>query len=461
MAGIGFALRRLAQRDSFGSSVQAYGYALMISGGPWMFTVAALAGAGWFSRELLTIEAQPRFSIIIIYNFAASLVAAGPLVLVATRDLADRIYAKNVADVPTLLFGALGTISAVLAVTGLAFWGWVGDLTVGERAVAYANLLIVGGIWIASAFLSATKSFVAVSVSFAVGMGLALLLSGPLGARLGAVGILLAMTIGLAVVLYSLLACILAIYPDPVAGPALFWAGLRRYWEYAVAGLAYNAATWVDKWIMWLSPDHTTFIGGLPAHPAYDAAMFLAILSALPSMALFLIAIETRFYEIYLEFYHGIAAHATLAQLKALHRKLVAGLTEGIRSIAILQAVICYTGVVAAPVLIDLLGGGLEMIPIFRLGLLGAMFHALLLFALVVMSYFDLRRPLLAVCVLFFVSNAAFTWISVVAGPSYSGYGYFASALVTTLFAYVLAARNIKQLLYVTFVTNNCMIRIR
>jgi polysaccharide biosynthesis protein PelG len=455
MAGIGFALRRLAQQDTLGAGLRAHVYAAALCCGPWIFTVVALAVAGLFSSHFLTPEEQPRFSVIIIYNFAFSMVLSGPLVLVVTRYLADRIYARDVSGIPGTLLGALVVLYAVLASVGIPFFGWIADLTAPERLFACINLLVIGGIWVASAFLSATKSFAAISAAFGVGTAIALLLSGPLGASFGAVGILAAFTTGFAFILYALIACVLAHYPDRIMRPFAFVPAFRKYWEYAFAGLFYNAGVWVDKWILWLSPDRTIFVGGMPVNPAYDASMFLAFLAIIPAMTLFLVAIETRFFELYLRFYRDIAGHATLTEIRERHQALMRVLAESSRNVAVLQTVICYLAIVMAPVIIDLLGGGLEMVPIFRFGLLGALFHALLLFALVIISYFDLRRLLLSVSVLFFASNALLTWATVLLGPAYYGYGYFLAALISAVYAYSAAARTISQLPYVTFVVNN------
>ena len=46
MAGVGFALRRLADRSDLGGAAQAYLHATVITSGPWLMTILALAGGG-------------------------------------------------------------------------------------------------------------------------------------------------------------------------------------------------------------------------------------------------------------------------------------------------------------------------------------------------------------------------------------------------------------------------------
>ena len=145
---------------------------------------------------------------------------------------------------------------------------------------------------------------------------------------------------------------------------------------------------------------------GLVTNPAYDSSMFLAYLTIVPALVLFVVSVETRFYERYITFYADIQNHATLQKIKHNHKLIMTALGEGIRNITVVQGVICYLALLIAPGLIGLANGGIELVSIFRFGILGAFFHTLLLFAIVVLAYFDMRRILLCVTGLFFFSNA-------------------------------------------------------
>ena len=54
--------------------------------------------------------------------------------------------------------------------------------------------------------------------------------------------------------------------------------------------------------------------------PAYDSSMFLAYLTIVPALVLFLVSIETRFFEQYVEFYRDIQGHATLQKIRDNHK---------------------------------------------------------------------------------------------------------------------------------------------
>ena len=85
MAGIGFALRSLVERDDLSSPVQGYGHAAIVAAGPWLFTVLALAFFETATEGYPRPRRASRITAIMIYNFSFSLLLSGPIVMVMTR----------------------------------------------------------------------------------------------------------------------------------------------------------------------------------------------------------------------------------------------------------------------------------------------------------------------------------------------------------------------------------------
>ena len=455
MAGIGFALRRLTQQDNLGGLAVAYAHAALVSSGPWLFTIVALAGIDILAPRLVDPDALGLFRGIVIYDFCFSLVIAGPLTMVATRYLADRLFLKEADAAPGMLLGALAVLFAAEAVVAIPFYGILAELDATMRVLAIVSFFVVGGIWLVAVFLTALKSFAAITRIFALGMAFAFAASLVLAAPYGAHGLLAGFTAGLAFIFFALVARVFIEYPYRPSRPFAFLAYFSRYWELALAGLAYNLAIWVDKWVMWFAPEGSVRAGVLFSYSDYDGAMFLAYLSIVPGMSLFLVSLETRFYEQYLSFYRDLLGHAAYDQIADNHRRLMRLLADSFRNIALMQAVVCYLVAVLAPLLLDGLGSSIRQLGIFRFGVLGALFHALMLFATVILAYFDLRRRVLAVYLVFLATNLGFTLATRALGYPYYGYGYFLASLVSLVFAYLLVARSVQRLPYLTFVANN------
>jgi uncharacterized membrane protein len=269
----------------------------------------------------------------------------------------------------------------------------------------------------------------------------------------GATGMLAGFTVGLALIFFGLSARIFAEYP--YRAQSLLVLDFRRYWHFALVGLLYNAAVWVDKWIMWFAPGSVTIARGIWTNPPYDSAMFLAYLTIIPTTTLFLVAVETRFFEHYLRFYQDIENDATADEIDRNHLTLARVLGEGLRNIIVLQVAVCYLAILAAPSLIGMAQGDPEMVPIFRFGVLGALFHAVLLCLMAILSYFDLRRELVRVTIAFLALNAGLTWMTLWLGLGYQGYGYAAASLLSLIYAYFFVSSRVARLPYMTFIVNN------
>ena len=66
----------------------------------------------------------------------------------------------------------------------------------------------------------------------------------------------------------------------------------------SATGLLYNLGIWIDKLIFWFTPSTSEpVLGPLRASIIYDLPIFLAYLSIVPGMAVFLVRVETDFAE--------------------------------------------------------------------------------------------------------------------------------------------------------------------
>jgi len=456
MAGIGFTLRRLTQRDDLIGAVIGYGHSVFISAGPWLLTVLAL-----IAINVILVGAMPQrelelFRSIIVYNFSVSLVITGPVILVATRYLADRVFERRVDTAPALMVVAtvLGTAPGLLL--AVWFYFWICTIPVPLALLALANYAVISAIWVAGLFLSTLKAYVRVTLSFATGMIGAVALTYLVGAAYGPVGALAAFTGGLALTMLVLMATVLAEYRYPMRRPVGLLDAFRRHWELALSGLVYNLAIWIDKWVIWATVPNTSTVGGaLVTMPLYDGAMFLAYLTIVPALAIFTVAIETRFFEDYQRFYRQIGDNATLGTIHDNHQSVVQSATDGLRAVMIIQIVISILVIFFAPAIVEAAGGASRQIGVFRFGVLGALFHVLMLFCGILLMYFDARKPALLLNLVFLATNAGFTWVTVDLGFAYLGYGYFAATLVSFAIGVVLLFTVLRQLPYFSFVRNN------
>jgi polysaccharide biosynthesis protein PelG len=172
-------------------------------------------------------------------------------------------------------------------------------------------------------------------------------------------------------------------------------------------------------------------------------------------MAVFVVNVETRFFDRYHKFYGEIASHATLARIRENQLALVRAVFLGSRQLVVPQVGLLLALLVLAPAIFSALDIPYGQIGIFRITALGALFQLLFLLLTIVLSYLDLMRLTLALHTLFFVTNALGTTATLWLGfPTY-GYGYFVASVVAFLAACVVTLRCLEDLPYHAFITGN------
>jgi uncharacterized membrane protein len=469
MAGIGFELKKLTQKDDLFGVLHAYGSAMMAAAGPWLFTILALAGITLFygndgfqmpSASDLMAKGPEMFRVIVIYNFGFSLVLSAPVFMVVTRYLADNIHRKDVTNVPSVMLGSLAILYIFqLPLAAFYYIGYV-EIPLEFRVSAILNLFLITSVWLLGVFLSALKDYNAVTWAYAIGMIVAFFMAQTLKDFYGAAGMLNGFSIGLAFTVFILAAKVFSEYSYSYDSPLAVLDYFKKYWELAVAGFFYNAAIWIDKWIMWFAPEaqkiyYDGIYTNMRLYSDYDSAMFLSYITIVPAMAVFVFSIETNFFERYQRFYDNILQHKPLRKILENQKAIIDTVFSSSRNFFIVQGTIAFLAVALAPKLFDALSINYEQMGMFRMGVLGAMFHVLYLFAMIVMSYFDNRKMVLFLSVTFFVLNVIFTIISMNMGFKYYGYGYFLSSLCVFAIVAIFLLTYIRKLPFHAFITSN------
>lgn len=461
MAGIGFVLQKLTRKDDLLGVVRAYSHAAMASTGPWLFTVLALAGitqlftGGGDPTDLNADFGLENFRIVVIYNFAFSLVLSAPVFMIVTRYLADEIHRKDVTNTPSVMLGSI----IMLYLIQLPFVGWFYlfyvDFPLSMRIAALVNVFMITSVWALAVFLTALKDYFMVSIAFAVGMLVAALSAQFLKDSYGDVGMLAGFSFGLSIIVFTLIAKIFSEYSYRLDRPFDMLGHFSKYWELAVGGIFYNAAIWIDKWIMWFAPEAVELPSKMLMYPDYDSATFLSYLTIVPALATFMVTVETRFFEHYQRYYEDILGHMPLKKIRENKQRIVDSLLSSARNFILIQGVIAFLAIMMAPQIIELCDMVYTQIGMFRLGTLGAFFHVLLLFELIILSYFDSRKKVMWIQIGFFASNTIFTLWSMNQGFPYYGFGYFLSSMLTFMVASLFLFTHVRKLTYHAFISNN------
>jgi uncharacterized membrane protein len=452
MAGIGFELRKYLDDDTFTGTLKAYGFAGLISAGPWVLSILGvmLIGVVALSQKVGGIEVQ-QFSTSVTWIMGTSLILSGLLQLVFTRFVADRLFEGKDHLINPNLLGAL--LLTTLAAGGI---GIVLMLQVFRESFAYevlmvANFVTLSNIWIVVIFVAGLKKFKVILTSFFIGYTATVLLS-MLLMPYGLNGLLAGLLIGHALLLFMMLGIVIPEYPVKDTVRLDF---LRRREIFPVlifVGLFYNLGIWIDKFIFWYTPATSeAIIGPLRASLIYDLPIFLAYLSIIPGMAVFLLRIETDFAEAYDGFFTAVRGNASLEEIESLGNAMILAVRQGIFQIVKVQGITVLVLYLLGPQIIQWLGISEKFIHLYYIDLIGVAAQVLMLAVLNVLFYLDRLRDAFWLTLTMLVSNAAFTWLSIELGPVFYGYGFGLSMTLTAFVGIFLLSSELENIEFRTF----------
>ena len=450
MAGIGFQLQDLLRTDTYIGALQAYTYSAVITTGPWLVSILGLSLVGALG-PLLAAEANlSLFRCVVIYTYAGTLILTGCIQMATTRYLADRLYEDDSrALAPCYRWLSLLTVIIGGVVAG-GFYAFAG-LDVVTSVGAVVMFQAVALTWVGMVFISAAKDYMSIVRAYALGSAMsvtAALAGGSLG---GLPGMVWGFALGQLVLAGLLAVRILVEFPADSIMDARVAERWRAMPELIVVGLFYNLGIWADKIVFWLGPYGRPILGWMRTSPRYETCIFLGYLTIIPSLALFLVRVETGFYKRLLDFLRTVTGGASLAEI----RESKVGVADALRLSAVrlvkLQGVVSAVFLWAAPWLVRFLGLPADYSPTLRLAIVASFLQVFLQILFIFMLYFDWRRDAAVLAITFALLNTVFSVFSLPLGPRYQGVGYLSACLVSLIFGLMVFERRMEDLEFETF----------
>lgn len=453
MAGIGFEIKKIMRRDSYLSIFSAYAYAGIIGSGPWILSILGVLIIGIMSVSVVVPHILiTQFQVTITHLMAMSLVLTGFLQLGFTRYIADRLFEK---DNDAILPNFIGSIFVTTLVSGLFIMAMAIFAFANEdalfRILLIANFVVLCNIWIATIFLSGMKNYKAILLLYAFGYSIAVFSAIVLRGS-GLNGLLLGFLMGHFTLFIGMMMLIIRSYPSNRFIEFDFLRKKRMYVSLVWIGFFFNFGVWVDKYIFWYMP--TTgipVIGPFNASLIYDMPIFLAYLSIIPGMAVFLVRMETDFVEYYQKFYDAVRDGGTLDYIHEMRDEMVNIARQGIFEIIKIQAMAILIIFVSAPALLNMFGISQYYLSLLYVDVVGAGLQVVFLGIMNVLFYLDKRFIALILTALFSLLNLLLSLLSVYLGVNWFGYGFAVSLLVTVVVGLYWLDRKMDILEYETF----------
>jgi uncharacterized membrane protein len=449
MAGIGFRLQKLVQGDTYVRASAAYLSSAIIVAGPLLSSVVALLLLSGASAAFLDQPSGRLLMATISYAFGVSLVLTSGPQLIITRYLADRFYVKDHAAVAPILNGVLLLALPLVVIAApfllLAPFDWR------YRLLTVTLFLALSLNWLVSVFLSATRYFADIVLSYVIGHGVSLGSAIWFGHALAFIGSLAGYTLGQVLCMLLLVAHVFLEFSQANGISLAFVIYVKRYWQFLVLGFLATVGIWADNVMYWFGPGSIVVAGFYRSNPAYDAMKLLGYLTTIPASVVFLVHIETRFFHHYRSFYRQIEERGTLEAIMRAKHGMIEAAKTGVVNVFLLQFIVVGTALLFAPDILRLLHLPASRVGLFRMLVLAANIHVTMTLGGILLLYLDERYLALLVAAVFVLCNLVFTFVTTLRGTHFAGSGYLIASAVASIVALLSVTARLRRLEYRTF----------
>ena len=458
MAGIGFALKKMFQKDTFSNRALAYLYSSFIAAGPWILSVISINFLLVIMRIINVNNVERNlFSATIVYSFLFSQLLVAPVQLIITRYISDQLYQKKYDMIKPTFLGINKIIFFLSIIICLAFY-WNKPLPLLYKILSSYLFVIISEIWVILIFLSAVKNYKLIAKAYLFGgiLTVALifyLVENPIYFEQlqSSTNFLISYVLGVTLILIFFLFNFFSTF---YYGKAYKYDFIRYFGKFAslgLIGLFYTSGLWVDNVILWFSDFQVVIYDTFIFAPFYDNALFLSYLTTIPSLVLFLVIIETEFF-IFYKHYFGYANSAhPLEVIEKSKREMRESLLYNLTYTFMAQLLISITLVLLANPIFKLLQINYLIRDIFKVTTIGASFNIFTFILILVLLYFEKRGKALSIAFIFFVLNGSLTYYFTTKPIEYTGYGFAIAAFISFLIAVSFLRDYLKNINYSTF----------
>lgn len=447
MAGIGFKINKMFKAGNISSDILAIAYSVLTSSGPWIITTLTLGFA--ISIFRITIVS---FTAAIVYSFIFSIIISGPFALFFTRRVSDLVFKKEHEKILPETLGIIlfGLIFAIIGLILFFIFNPHEFLFILSFAYLFINIFIL---WIVSIASLSTESINLYILSYILMGFFSILFSLMMGSEENPNGYILGYALGVNLSLIFHFLITINKFGSKINSVSFEWLGeVKKYWQNIFIGLFYYLAIWVDDLVVWFSYEYgEELIKGFKFSYIYDRPMFIAYLTIIPTTTLFVLLLETKFYEKYKLFYQSLSKGTTLKNIREIKEKMLYQLKSNMK--IIISAQIIITSILLIFNELGFLPFISEIFkPILRLGLFGAMMNSFYLMIMLLILYFDFRELALILNIAVFSLNLVLSIIFLKFSGLFSlGASYLISFTLGTFIGYKILMEKLKDIIKIEY----------
>ena len=397
MAGIGFELKKIYGRKTLASNVWGTIYATMTTVGPTVLSALLMLVLNFLlGRGGLTVLESRFFISSTTYAFLTALLTSSFFSAPVSRYIADCVYLGKESEIFPSAFGVLAVSSALSGAVMLlmclgVYFHSPEAVPVSFLAVYYLLGVLVTDAYILMNYASALKHYRTLTFSFALGLVLAVaayLLCDRWLKIDKVIAAYAALVCCFFVVVFALIFQCVKAFGAPRGRHFAVFVYFRRYPVLAVGGAVYMLGLYCPTIVYWFFSEMAERVSIFRSVLSYDMAMFLAFVVNIPSLVIFVVKVETAFYEKY-TLYVSALNNGTLDMLRKERGVMTRALLQELFFVYEVQLIITVVLVCLISVFFPYLNVSIHMLHMFVMLSLGICTVFCMYFTIVVFYYFS------------------------------------------------------------------------
>ena len=366
MAGIGVKLTNIYKKNTLTTDIIGMGYSTIVTIAPMLVVIGALMLMEYFldfsSVDYVTREL---FSCTVLYIFIFSLLTASPFNSVLSKYMSDVIYEETYEDIlPCYYVGMILNIS-LSTLVGIPFC--IHEFLVGKVDIIYVFTGYCGYVALVLVFysmlyLSICKDYKKISLFFAIGMTVTVLLSFLLVKVFYwsiTYGMLFSLAVGFWLIACLEMSVVRSYFKENSGKYRKVLGYFREYWSLVVNNFLYTLGLYIHNFVFWTTDLHMIVVKSCVT--TYDMATCLAMFTNLSASVIFISRVEMYFHDRYKEYSEAVIGGRG-ADIAITKKRMFRTLAEELMSLARVQFIITLVIFLLCMIFLPQVGfGGMTM----------------------------------------------------------------------------------------------------
>lgn len=443
MAGIGFELKKIFQREGILSTIMGGAYATLVTIGPTLMVIVALnlmyilvpyADVEYRDKELLSAT--------ILYVFIFSLLMTAPINIILTRYSADMVFEERYDMLSYII--EYGGFAVAIGVVALGVPFGIRMYTVGGFTLTYIvmSYIFFAGLcftFYLMTYVTLLKEYRQISIIFVTGLSIGIISAILVNLYWGispTKSILFGLMLGFNLTASFLFVIIRKTFPKQKGNHRELWQYTRKNYKLILANFLYVLGLYIHNFVFWAKSDYRIVVQKVfVCAPIYDEATYLAMLSCISFLVIFVVNVETKFHSAYQNYCQSVIG-AGGEDIDKCKMNMIRVLREELMHIIQIQFVVIIIVFLVAMIVIPRMGMDGGVLSIFPVLSAGYFFIYLVQGMMIFLFYLDDETGALITGAVFALGILIGSLISVNWSASYCGMGVVIGGALGFTFVY-------------------------